>query len=375
MSTRAQCILIVTPDLAIGGAELVLLRLAEEFIAGGREVHLASLTGGGVLAAVLPANVVFHDLGYRRKRSPSGVALAFATLPGLVGLLRSVKPDVVLSSMTGTNFLTIVARQCARCDARLVLREESSATNVGSRIKKLALPKLYARADAIIAVSEGISGDLQGMGVTDPRIHVIHNPIDAQRLRQLARVGPGLPDDDPRPYVIALGRLAVAKDHVTLLRAYATSDLRKSHRLVIVGEGDQRATIEHLVRDLGISGQVLLTGAMINPYRVLAGASLLVLSSRWEGLGNVLLEAMALGVPVVSTDCCHGPRELLDGGRYGRLVPVGDEIALAHALDAELADPASSAGDILAAHDPRTIAELHLAVFDGERGPPCREVA
>lgn len=375
MSARAQRILIVTPDLDIGGAELVLLRLAEAFVASGRQVHLASLTRGGALAEALPANVVFHDLARRRKRNPSGVALALATLPRLVGLLRSVKPDVVLSSMTGTNFLTVIAHRCARCDSRLVLREESSAANVKSRIKKLVLPKLYAHADAIIAVSEGIAGDLQDMGVAASPIHVIHNPIDAQRLRQLARIGPGLPDNDHQPYVIALGRLTAAKDHATLLRAYAASGLRKSHRLVIVGEGDQRATIERLAKELGISDEVLLTGAMINPYRVLADASLLVLSSRWEGLGNVLLEAMALGVPVVSTDCRHGPRELLDGGRYGRLVTVGDELALAHAMDAELADPAGPAGDIVAAHDPRTIAALHLAVFDGERGPPCREAA
>jgi glycosyltransferase involved in cell wall biosynthesis len=363
------------PDLDIGGAELAVLRLAEEFVAGGREVHLASLTSGGTLGAALPANVVFHDLAGRREGNFSGVALAFAMLPKLVGLLRDLKPDVILSSMTGTNFLTVVARRCARCASRLVLREESSAINIRSQIKKRALPKLYARANDIIAVSGGVACDLRDMGVTGPRIHVIHNPVDMQRLQQLAGVGPGLPDDDLRPYVIALGRLTVAKDHVTLLRAYATSDLRKSHRLVIVGEGDQRAIIEHLVKDLGISSQVLLTGAMVNPYRVLAGASLLVLPSRWEGLGNVLLEAMAFGVPVVSTDCCHGPRELLDDGRYGRLVPVGDAIALAHAMDAELDDPAGPASDVLAAHDPRAIAELHLAVFDGERGSPCREVA
>src|SRR6185437_2326642 len=108
MPKRAQRILIVTPDLDIGGAELVLLRLAEEFVASGREVHLASLTGGGVLAGVLPANIVFHDLAGRRGRSSNNVALAFAMLPKLVGLLRSVKPDAVLSSMTGTNFLTVV---------------------------------------------------------------------------------------------------------------------------------------------------------------------------------------------------------------------------------------------------------------------------
>jgi glycosyltransferase involved in cell wall biosynthesis len=268
--------------------------------------------------------------------------------------------------MTGTNFLTVVARSFAHCRSRLVLREESSAINIKSRLKQLALPRLYACADAIISVSEGVAGDLQSMGIADARVHVIHNPIDVPRLRQLAQSGPELLADDHRPYVVALGRLTAAKDHATLLRAYASSGLRTFHQLVIVGEGDQRANLERLAEELGISDEVSLVGSMVNPYRVLADAALHVLSSRWEGLGNVLLEAMALGVPVVSTDCRHGPRELLDGGRYGRLVPVGDEVALAHAMDAELAHPSDRADDILAAYDPHIIAARHLAVLDGE---------
>lgn len=366
MPTHAQRILIVTPDLDIGGAEMVLLRLAEEFVASGREVHLASLTSGGALTGVVPANVAFHELAGRRRWNLNGVALAFAMLPRLIGLLRSVKPDAVLSSMTGTNFLTVVARSFAHCGSRLVLREESSAINIKSRLKQLALPRLYACADAIISVSEGVAGDLQSMGIADARVHVIHNPIDVPRLRQLAQSGPELLADDHRPYVVALGRLTAAKDHATLLRAYASSGLRTFHQLVIVGEGDQRANLERLAEELGISDEVSLVGSMVNPYRVLADAALHVLSSRWEGLGNVLLEAMALGVPVVSTDCRHGPRELLDGGRYGRLVPVGDEVALAHAMDAELAHPSDRADDILAAYDPHIIAARHLAVLDGE---------
>jgi len=373
MPTYAQRILIVTPDLDIGGAELVLLRLAEAFVARGREVHLACLTKGGALAGALPANVVFHELAGRRRRNLNGVALALVMLPKVVALLRSMKPDAVLSSMTGTNFLAVAARSFAHCGSRLVLREESSAINIKSRLKQLALPRLYARADSIISVSEGVADDLRNMGVTDTRVHVIHNPIDVPRLRQLAQSGPELLADDHRPYVVALGRLTAAKDHATLLRAYASCGLRKSHRLAIVGEGDQRANLERLAKELGISDEVSLVGAMVNPYRVLAGAALHVLSSRWEGLGNVLLEAMALGVPVVSTDCRHGPRELLDGGRYGRLVPVGDEVALAHAMDAELAHPSSRAlNDILAAHDPDVIAAHHLAVLDGQSRPSLR---
>lgn len=366
MTIRAQRILIVTPDLQIGGAELVLLRLAEEFLTSGREVHLVSLTSGGALRNAVPAGVVLHDLAGTSGSDARGLALAIRTLPKLVRLLRVTKPNAVLSSMTGTNFLSVIAGICVRRKARLVLREEASAINIKGRIRRVALPKLYLRADAIIAVSKGVALDLKSLGVAISRVHVLHNPVDVPRLRELAKIGPELPGGNNQPYVIALGRLVKQKDHVTLLRAYAASGLRKTHRLVIVGEGDQRAVLEGLAYELGIGTQVSLPGAMINPYRVLAGAALHVLSSRWEGLGNVLLEAMALDVPVVSTDCPHGPREILDGGRYGRLAAVGDPVGLAQAMDAEFAYPSGSASDVLAAHDPRVIAARHLAVLDGE---------
>lgn len=366
MPTRAQRILIVTPDLQIGGAELVLLRLAEEFVRVARGVHLVSLVGDGPLAARLPSGVVLHSLSGSPGIHRRGFALAISALPRLVKLFRALRPDAVLSSMTGTNLVTVLARQFSWCDTRLVLREESSAVNLLSHTKRLALPALYARADAIIAVSEGVARDVQKLGLPAEMVHVIRNPVDIQGVRRLAAVGPGLADHDRGPYVMALGRLTGAKDYPTLLRAYATSALRVSHRLVIVGEGEQRADLENLVRELDLADRVSIPGAMDNPYRVLADASLLVLSSRWEGLGNVLLEAMALDVPVVSTDCPHGPREVLDGGRYGRLAPVADPSALALAMEAELANRSTVAGDVLARYAPPLVAASHLAVLDGE---------
>lgn len=346
---------------------MVLLRLAEEFMRTGREVHLVSLVGGGSLQTRLPPGIQFHSLSGRRGVDRGGFVLATSALPRLIKLLRFVKPDAILSSMTGTNLLAVLARRFSRCDARLVLREESSAVNLRSRTKRFALPVLYARADAIIAVSEGVAKDVQKLGLRGGMVHVIRNPIDVRRVRGLAAVGPGLTGHDRGPYVMSLGRLTEAKDYTTLLRAYATSALRASHRLVIVGEGEQRVNLETVVRDLGLADRVSIPGAMDNPYRVLAEAALLVLSSHWEGLGNVLLEAMALGVPVVSTDCQHGPREILDGGRYGRLVTVGDPGALARAMEAELANRSAAAGDALAEYDPLLVARRHLALLDGNQ--------
>ncbi|MEY2169862.1 MULTISPECIES: glycosyltransferase [unclassified Rhodanobacter] len=364
MTARADRILLVLPSLERGGGERVLLQLAGSFLAAGREVHVAVLLGGGPLRPLVPDAVTLHEL-IDAGDAPKGLALAWKALPRLASLIRTIKPHAVLSTMTGTSLLTVLACMRARIRARLVLREASSLVNTKSALKRQAMRWLYRRVGGLVAVSAGVAQDLRGLGLADDRIHVIRNPVDVERLRQLAAVGlpPALLDN--APYVVSLGRLTEAKDFPTLLRAYATSALRGSHRLIIVGEGEQRTNLENLMRDLGLADRVLLTGAMDNPYRVLADASLHVLSSRWEGYPNVLLEALALGVPMVSTDCPHGPCEILDGGRYGRLVPVGDAAALAHAMDAELEQPSYTGEAVLAVHHPQIIALRYLALLDG----------
>lgn len=367
MTVRADRILLVLPSLERGGGERVLLQLAGSFQAAGREVHVAALLGGGPLRPLVPNGVTLHEL-IDAGDAPKGLALAWRALPRLVSLIRALRPHAVLSTMTGTNMLAVLACMRVRIRTRLVLREASSLVNTKSALKRQAMRWLYGCADGLVAVSAGVAQDLRRLGLADDRIHVIRNPVDVERLRQLATVGlpPALQDN--ASYVVSLGRLTEAKDFPTLLRAYATSALRGSHRLIIVGEGEQRTNLENLMRDMGLADRVLLTGAMDNPYRVLAGASLHVLSSRWEGYPNVLLEALALGVPAVSTDCLHGPREILDGGRYGRLTPVGDVAALSRAMDAEIERPSSGFEAVVAAHNPRTAASSYLALLDGVSG-------
>lgn len=363
VTARADRILLVLPSLERGGGERVLLQLAQRFLDAGREVHVAALLGGGPLAAFVPHGATLHQLVDADSKA-KGFALARRAFPKLVSLLRVMRPDAVLSTMTGTNLLTALACRRARCGARLFLREASSLVNVHSALKRQAMRWLYRRADGLIAVSSGVAQDLRDLGLAEEKIHVIHNPVDAERLRCLAMVGPRLATRGKTPYVVSLGRLAEQKDHETLLRAYAASALRNTHHLVIVGEGERRASLENLVRELGLTNRVMLPGAMDNPYRVLADAALHVLSSRWEGYPNVLLEAMALGVPVVATDCPFGPREMLDGGRHGRLVPMADPTALARAMDAELAQPAAGANNVVVAHAPQVIASRYLALLD-----------
>nr|WP_255483538.1 glycosyltransferase [Rhodanobacter sp. A1T4] len=364
VTTCADRILLVLPSLERGGGERVLLQLAGSFLAAGREVHVVALLGGGPLRPLVPDMVTLHEL-IDAGDAPKGLALAWKALPKLASLISTVKPHAVLSTMTGTNLLVVLACMRARIRTRVVLREASSLVNTKSALKRQAMRWLYRHAAGLVAVSSGVARDLRGLGLADDRIHVIRNPVDVERLRQLAAVGLPPLMQDKTPYVVSLGRLTEAKDFPTLLRAYATSALRDSHYLIIVGEGEQRANLENLMRDLGLADRVLLMGAMDNPYRVLADASLHILSSRWEGYPNVLLEALALGVPVVSTDCPHGPREILDGGRYGRLVPVGDVAALAHEMDAELKQLSPGSPAVLDAHLPQIIASHYLALLDG----------
>jgi len=327
---------------------------------------VVALLGGGPLRSDLPDTVVLHELvdaGHAAK----GFALAWLAFPKLASLMRAVKPDAVLSTMSGTNLLTVLACTLTHLRARLVLREAASLVNAKSILKRQAMRWLYRRADALIAVSAGVAGDLRSLGLAEDRIHVIHNPVDASRLRHLADVGTSLVRQDKLPYVVSIGRLVEQKDQQTLLRSYSMSALRESHHLVIVGEGKQRVGLERLALDLGIADRLILTGVLDNPYRVLAEASLHALSSRWEGYPNVLLEALALGVPVVSTDCPFGPREMLDSGRYGRLVPMDDPVALAHAMEEELVRPSVDIENVVAAHSPRKIASLYLDVLDEQR--------
>lgn len=366
---RADRLLLILPSLERGGGERVLLQLAGSFLAAGREVHVAALLGGGPLRAAIPDAVVLHEL-IDASEASKGLALAWKALPRLTSLIRTIKPHAVLSTMTGTNLLTVLACMRARVRTRLFLREASSLVNTKSAIKRGAMRWLYRRADALVAVSAGVAQDLRGLGLANDRIHVIRNPVDVDRLRQLAAIDLPPSVQDKAPYVVSLGRLTEAKDFPTLLRAYAISTLRHTHRLIIVGEGEQRSNLEHLIRDLELADRVFLTGAMDNPHAVMAGAAMHVLSSRWEGYPNVLLEALALGVPAVSTDCPHGPREILEGGRYGRLVPIGDAVALAGAMDAELEQPSSRGAAVLATHGAKTVASGYLALFDGVAEAP-----
>jgi glycosyltransferase involved in cell wall biosynthesis len=201
---------------------------------------------------------------------------------------------------------------------------------------------LFPQADGLIAVSRGVAADVSMIaGISGERIRVIPNPVVAPELPTLAGSAvahPWFMTPGP-PIILAAGAFRRSKDFPILIRAFARVRARRDLRLVILGKGRQKRKVEKLAEALGVREDLSLPGFVVNPYAYMAKASLLVLSSAWEGSPNVLVEALAVGTPVVATDCRSGPREILQDGRYGPLVPVGDVEALAAAMAATLDAP------------------------------------
>ena len=279
------------------------------------------------------------------RKSPSAIRY----LPDLVRYLRREKPTAILSALTHTNLTAVWGRRQADISARVIVSEHNHLSrSIRSRRQwrwRFVTPlvrRAYPQADAIVGVSDGVAADLSRLAhLPRERVTTIYNPVVTPDLQAKARAPldhawfhPGAP-----PVVLGIGRLVSQKDFPTLLRAFARVRAQRPVRLVILGEGKLRAELETLARTLGITADVALPGFVENPYAYMARAAVFALSSAWEGLSNVVIEALACGCPVVSTDCPSGPAEILAGGAYGTLVPVGDETALAQAICDTLDNP------------------------------------
>ena len=269
--------------------------------------------------------------------------------PDLGRYLRRARPAALLAAKTSASITALCAVRFAPPATRLVICEQ---THLSSELAHQdwgavapVIRRLYPRADARVAVSSGVAEDLARVArLPREAVTTIYNPMASGAVRAGAAEPldhPWFQAAPPPPVVLGIGRLTRQKDFGTLLRAFAVVRAERSARLVILGEGEMRAELQASARRLGIEPDVSFPGFVRNPYAYLARAAVFALSSAWEGLPGVLIEAMASGCPVVSTDCPSGPAEILDGGRYGRLVPVGDAGALAHAITATLGDPPS----------------------------------
>lgn len=325
------------PSLRGGGAERVMVNLARGFAERGLEVDLVLARAEGTYLSQVPPGVRVVDL-----RAPR----VMASLPVLLRYLRRERPEAILSALDHANIVAIWARKLARVRCRLVVSVHSTlsrATVNASTSRGRLMPSLtrmfYPWADAVVAVSQGVAEDLaKTTGLPRERIQVIYNPVVTPELLEKAREPLNHPWFEPGqpPVILSVGRLTMAKDYPTLIRAFALVRAERTARLMILGEGEERSKLESLVRELGLEADVSLPGFVDNPYAYMARAAVFVLSSAWEGFGNVLVEAMAVGTPVVSTDCPSGPAEILEGGRWGRLTPVSDDSALAAAIIANL---------------------------------------
>jgi glycosyltransferase involved in cell wall biosynthesis len=336
---------IFTSNMDGGGAERAMAKLAGGIADRGYDVDLVLSRAEGHYLAEVPDTVRIVDLDAGR---------VMGSIPGLVRYLRRERPAAMLTSMNYVNVVGIWARALSRIDTRLVVNEQNAlsleAANSTRRRHRL-MPRLIGRfypwADRIVSVAEGTADDLaRTTGLLRERIEVVHNPIVTSELKELVKAPldhPWFRPGEP-PVVISVGRLSRQKDFGTLLRAFARVRDHRPARLVILGEGPERETLESLISDLGLDEVATLPGWVANPYPWMANAGAYVLSSRWEGLPSVLIESLYCGVPIVATDCLSGPREILDDGAHGLLVKVGDVDALARgiesALDGEVPRPA-----------------------------------
>jgi glycosyltransferase involved in cell wall biosynthesis len=255
--------------------------------------------------------------------------------------VRREKPQVIVSALTHNNIMAILAGivfsiRVITCEH--ITLGDMIRTREGRRILGLPVTPLvkilYRFADQIVAVSEGIRDNLvEEFNAPADKIKVICNPIDFKRITELWTISPEHPFFEERaPVVVAAGRLVSQKGFDILIKAFCMVLSEMDVRLIILGEGSEAESLKKLSEDRGITSKVSFVGFQKNPYNFLSRADLFVLSSRYEGLPMVMLEAMACGIPVVSTNCRSGPREILQNGRCGLLVPVGDVNALSEAI-------------------------------------------
>lgn len=326
-----------TRSLHNGGVDRVVFNLAEEFRDRGMKVSILVDVDNihSPFRPLLPDGVRYDVLD---ARGP------IARLVKLRRFLRRERPRSVMCTSFGfPNIYAVVARAIAGFPFRLMLTEhcfpsvdvaEPGPTSARYWFFKIAR-LFYARADVIVAVSQGTAEDLaQVIGIDPGRVKCIYNPIinDTLRLQSQAPIDHPWFTQSSIPVVLAVGRLEPQKDFTLLIRAFAEVRKTMPCRLMILGDGSEREMLTGLIREAGIEDDVQLPGFAPNPHAYMARASLLVLSSRFESLANVVIEAMAIGTPVIATDCPSGPSEALDGGRYGTLVPVGDVDRLATAM-------------------------------------------
>ena len=335
MVRRRVRVLFVRPALGQGGADRVTITLLQHLDRSRFEPHLALMRKEGEFVEDVPEDVPVYDL--------EALSLWSSWRP-LTRLVRHQQPDVLMSTSGGMNMPAAVADLLAPGRRRLVLSERNVVLHgerTPARLLQLAAKRLlYRRADSVAVISAGLGLDVQDkLRIDPPRTPVVYNPAVTAEVSR----GAAQPVDHPwfhedGKIVLGVGRLVPQKDFRTLIDAFALVRKRVPARLVILGEGPLRADLAQHARDGGVDHLVALAGYDKNPFKYMARADVFAFSSRHEGLGNALIQAMACGTAVVSTDCPSGPNEIVTEGHDGYLVPVGDASALADRIVELLTD-------------------------------------
>nr|WP_228056505.1 glycosyltransferase [Microcoleus sp. LEGE 07076] len=317
-----------------GGIEQVMLNLTSSFVECGIKVDLVLNFPGCLFLWDFLPEVRIINLEAEK---------ILTRVPKLARYLQQEQPTVLMSANHYANEIAILAKQFSGAPTRIVVsdhthlsQEAGSNSPLSFKYWSPAIARLlYPRADGIVAVSQGVAEDIAARtGLPADRIQVISNPIETERVIEKSKEPVDHPWFNPPelPVILGVGRLEKQKDFPNLINAFAKVRQARSTRLLILGEGSERSRLESLISELGLENDVEMPGFVKNPFAYMARSAVFVLSSAWEGRSVVLGEAMTLGTPIVSTNCPSGPYEILDRGKYGELVPVGDSEALAQAI-------------------------------------------
>jgi glycosyltransferase involved in cell wall biosynthesis len=335
--TRATVALFL-PSVHGGGAERAMLNFGEQLLKRGYAVTLIVANMEGALQKLIPTEMKVVNLRSDRM---------IRALPRLVRWLRATPPDAIFSTITHANLVAACAARFTGLSSRMVVRQSNAPLSerkvtLGRVLSHRLIPYVYRWTRGIIAVSDGVRAELTAMdSALADRIQVLPTPVLTE---ELAAQGEAIPHhpwfiDRRVPVIVSAGRLVEHKGMLDLIRAFALIRSHREARLIIIGEGSFRQTLEDEVTRLGLRDDVSLPGFQHNPFSYMNHASVFVLASHYEGLPNVLIQAMSFGTPIVATDCRSGPAEILEGGRLGRLVPVMDVPALARAIEESLLLP------------------------------------
>lgn len=328
------------PSFGRGGVERTAVNLAAEFVKHGVRVDIVTFRADPEMLDEFPDSVNIVDLASGR---------TLTSLPKLISYLRRTKPKVLISAQAHANIIAVLAAKISRSKTKIVLTERlalKSTWELTGRFRDRVLPflmrRFYRRADLLVANSIGTARQLSSVcGVPVDEINVVPNPAVPPEIfsRGTETVDHPWFAEPDKPIVLSVGRLTVQKDFPTLLNAFKLVRQKMSARLVVVGSGPLESDLKALSEELGVAEDVWMVGFDSNPYRYMTKSSVFVLTSRYEGLGNVLVEALALQLPVVASNCPEGPAEVLLNGEAGILTPMQSPEDTSDAIVSLLKDP------------------------------------